>query len=734
MQFGQDLRGQLTDVSERLCNHTAFLGEVREMVKERAQAEKEYASRLEALARKYTVLRDKRAAALVVSAGAAQSLDQATLSLSISRSTTLHAYDTYLEEMSTVAQNRYEYANLLASEVGDRLHALALRKEEARKRHMQFASKLLQERAKNIAETTKARSKWVEAVEEAENSRVKMERRTDERSYAVRQYETNLEDMYNYKNLYIIALRVCNDQRKKYAHEDMPTLLNVRLWDLIYFLLELQGVEESRTIQFQETLRALARLELSSLDQCKVQLQGVMEAVDEMSPRQEVHLFTETSKVQSPEDPDVAFEGCVTDEDDQLYVRDAPNRTYLVNLIRKSKELSLELEPEITANEQKIKGQEERTKSFLSTDGGDTVDITMDANDLRNQHILDSERLLILLRSKLRGHRVEVEQVRQALGGCGYHCHSKCEMKVDPQCPGEMTPSSISSSARELLTPQSMPASISDPAIKDNSVEDNTEIEGIQEDVSLEAQTQAQNGKEDGAGSGVGKRESISATSTHLPSPSTPDPKKLSDSQKKKGNLGGNPYNGQVKEGPAVYRRPSIPSNFRQHSSKAIATTTSSNAPTTSSSTPRASISQKSVNSPIPSVSSKRSDHQGLFDVAVDRPTPTLMATATVLYDYTARTDMELSVNKGGLVNVLELDDGSGWVKAELNGLEGLVPAAYLSLDEDESDEEGDSYTLNESIDLGETKDRTEQLINLYIANYPLSFSFSLLMISPSLV
>lgn len=36
-----------------------------------------------------------------------------------------------------------------------------------------------------------------------------------------------------------------------------------------------------------------------------------------------------------------------------------------------------------------------------------------------------------------------------------------------------------------------------------------------------------------------------------------------------------------------------------------------------------------------------------------------------------------------------------------MNGLEGLVPAAYLAIDEDESDDEQDKDTLNGSIDLG---------------------------------
>ncbi|KAI9229416.1 MAG: hypothetical protein DHS80DRAFT_29848 [Piptocephalis tieghemiana] len=740
MQFGQDLQGQLTDVSERLCNHTAFLGEVQEMVKERAQLEKEYASRLEALARKYVTIRHKRAASLVVSAGAIKSLDQSTLSNSISQSTLLQAYDAYLEEMGIMAQNRHEYAGLLVSEAGDRLHALALRKEEARKRHMQFAAKLLQDRTKNAADTKKARLKWMEACEAAETSRLKMERRTDERSYAkaVRQYETDKEDMYNYKNLYIINLRVCNDLRRKYAQEDMPALLN-----------------------FQGILQTLTRLELNSLDQCKVQLQGVMEAIDEVSPRQDACLFTKMSKVPLSNESDIPFEGHLTDErqveEDELYLQEPPNRTYLLNLMRKSKALSLELDPEIAEKEKEIREQEERTKAFLTSDGGNAIDVTMDANDLRNR----------------RGHFVEIEQIHQALGdtpevthphsfqpasftiptSCdycamtiwgiskqGYTCKGGFSSEKTNETsewrkqasltPPSTAPSSVSSGTRELLTPKTMAALTPNSSTIEEELpeeEGKRKSEGHEEERGIAREESSgsigieSHGKggdvgfeEECASSSTSAKGSTPSTPTHLPSPLTPGSKQASGSKK----------DNDKKESSGVYRRPSIPSIFRQNSSLKSSAVTSNatspmiTSPSISSPTGGTNHTRKSTESSIPTVSSKRSESLGLFDVAIDRPNPTLMATATVLYDYTARTDMELSVNKGGLVNVLELDDGSGWVKAELNGLEGLVPAAYLAIDEDESDDEQDKDTLNGSIDLVQAiydyQARSEEEMSIY--------------------
>lgn len=75
-------------------------------------------------------------------------------------------------------------------------------------------------------------------------------------------------------------------------------------------------------------------------------------------------------------------------------------------------------------------------------------------------------------------------------------------------------------------------------------------------------------------------------------------------------------------------------------------------------------------------------------------PTPTASAfglpssipahQGTILFDFTASSPFELSVSEGSVVDVLELDDGSGWVKiGDASGEKGLVPATYVQLMED---------------------------------------------------
>ncbi|TFK52285.1 hypothetical protein OE88DRAFT_1734304 [Heliocybe sulcata] len=61
---------------------------------------------------------------------------------------------------------------------------------------------------------------------------------------------------------------------------------------------------------------------------------------------------------------------------------------------------------------------------------------------------------------------------------------------------------------------------------------------------------------------------------------------------------------------------------------------------------------------------------------------------ARVLFEFSATSPFELSVNDGSIVQVLEHDDGSGWVKvADDAGGKGLVPASYIEpVDSSEAD------------------------------------------------
>ncbi|GMM52996.1 Bzz1 protein [Starmerella bacillaris] len=54
--------------------------------------------------------------------------------------------------------------------------------------------------------------------------------------------------------------------------------------------------------------------------------------------------------------------------------------------------------------------------------------------------------------------------------------------------------------------------------------------------------------------------------------------------------------------------------------------------------------------------------------------------TVLVLYDFTAAGVGELSVQAGNTANLIENDDGTGWVKVDFQGQQGLVPSTYVQV------------------------------------------------------
>ncbi|EUC62276.1 FCH and double SH3 domain protein 1 second Src-like 3 domain protein, partial [Rhizoctonia solani AG-3 Rhs1AP] len=102
-----------------------------------------------------------------------------------------------------------------------------------------------------------------------------------------------------------------------------------------------------------------------------------------------------------------------------------------------------------------------------------------------------------------------------------------------------------------------------------------------------------------------------------------------------------------------------------------------------------------SINSVAPSVSSVASVTSPIGGNpprtnALSRPVPPAASAppasnsatkAKVLYSYAATSEFEVSITEGTTIQVVEPDDGSGWVKVtNEQGVEGLVPATYVEI------------------------------------------------------
>ncbi|RKO83648.1 hypothetical protein BDK51DRAFT_34690 [Blyttiomyces helicus] len=181
---------------------------VRDYVRDRADLERDFSRRLEALARKHSLRRHSRsekrssvgsvssiaaAAGVVpsvtgaVAAGAGASVKDgipgdASGGVDDGKTTTEKAWASILHETENAAKARSALSESLANDIAEKLKTLALRKDEARKKHILFSQRLLSERDKITSEKDKAKLKYDEACDAVEAAKNKHNRAPDDKT------------------------------------------------------------------------------------------------------------------------------------------------------------------------------------------------------------------------------------------------------------------------------------------------------------------------------------------------------------------------------------------------------------------------------------------------------------------------------------------------------------------------------------------------------------------------
>ncbi|KAI8057681.1 hypothetical protein BDF22DRAFT_3681 [Syncephalis plumigaleata] len=298
----QQLKGQLTNVNQLLLNGNVFLNEARDMIKERAQVEREYAHKLETLAKKYRSRMEKKVDVTVWGKhieqestlnGCEEGVDvdppeDVTEDIShkvkdettpMNGNTLYRAFTSMLDGLEVAARTRYDLSDTFVTNIAESLRSLALRKEEARARHMQFAQKLELERDRIYGEKEKAKARYVERLAEVEAVKQKLERPMDDktRERTQRQYEQDVADANNLRNLYILSIHVANDHKTKYYTEDLPALLKA-----------MQALYTSRSDGLRDLWRICLSLEDAALSSTTEHVAASLNAVNDMDPSLDV--------------------------------------------------------------------------------------------------------------------------------------------------------------------------------------------------------------------------------------------------------------------------------------------------------------------------------------------------------------------------------------------------------------------------------------------------------------
>jgi hypothetical protein len=348
----------------------------------------------------------------------------------------------------------------LVGKVAEPLKHIATRFEELRKRHAEYAEKLERERDGSYADLRKVKAKYDAACQEVESKRKKTESAFD-KAKAQSAFQQQILEMNNVKNTYLIAINVTNKQKEKYYYEYLPEVMD-----------SLQDLSEFRTLKLNGLWTLASQLEASMLQQSASQVNHLSQEISRNQPHLDSMMYIRHNMGAFQEPPDKAFEPCPVWHDDSAMIVDETAKIYLRNLLNKSKSQLGELRREADKKRREVEAMR-RVKQRIrdGTEQKDEVAVVSQVFSMQEDlHQVDRKRLTaevetstitsavgdVTLGAKNHNFKSQTFKIPtncdlcgERIWGlsakgfdcrdCGYTCHSKCEMKVPAECPGEQS-------------------------------------------------------------------------------------------------------------------------------------------------------------------------------------------------------------------------------------------------------------------------------------------------------
>lgn len=455
VSFGAELKDGYKPVDAWVANGVSWLEEIQQFYQERAAIEKEYSAKLSALAKKYYDKKAKRSSSLSV--GETPSMTPGSLE---SASVT-----TWGTQLSTLESRAAEHARLgqdLISQVASPLEYVQRRMEEIRKSHAEYQSKLLKERDASYGDLKKLKGRYDTVCQDVENRRRKSESAMDGgRGKAASAYNTTLMEMHNVKNTYLIGINVTNKLKEQYYSEYIPELLD-----------SLQDLSETRTTKLNAIWGLAAALEAASLKRSTDHVNHLSTEIPRNNPSLDSTMFVRHNAIQWVAPGDMVFEPSPVWLDSDSMAVDETAKIFLRNILAKSKPLIKELQNEAATKQREVDNVKKARQNIREgRDKRDEVDcvrsqfaiqeemhaitrrrvtaevetstITSVVGDLSlrgKNHTFKGENFKIPTNCDLCGDRIWGLSAKGfSCIECGYTCHSKCELKVPADCPGEQT-------------------------------------------------------------------------------------------------------------------------------------------------------------------------------------------------------------------------------------------------------------------------------------------------------
>ncbi|KAH7204476.1 hypothetical protein DER44DRAFT_668495 [Fusarium oxysporum] len=451
--FGSELKDGFKPANAWLGHGIAWLEDIQQFYRERAAIEKEYSAKLTALAKKYFDKKNKKTAQLSVG-------DTPAMTPGSLESASLTTWTTQLTTLESRANEHDRYANNLISQVAEPLKFFGGRFEELRKRHSDYATKLEQERDASYASLAKTKGKYDTVCQEVESKRKKTESHYD-KAKAQNAYQQQLFEMNNAKNTYIIAINVTNKQKEKYYHKYVPEVMD-----------SLQDLSEFRTTKLNSLWTVATNLESDMLQQSNGMVQHQGTEIQRNLPHLDSMMYIQHNMGAFNEPPDKHFEASPVWHDDGTMVVDETAKVFLRNVLGKSKSQLGELRREVDKKRREVESLKQlKQRVREGKEKKDEVEVVRILFSMQEDlHSIDRQRLTaevetstitsvvgdVTLGAKNHNFKSQTFKIPtncdlcgERIWGlsakgfdcrdCGYTCHSKCEMKVPPDCPGEQS-------------------------------------------------------------------------------------------------------------------------------------------------------------------------------------------------------------------------------------------------------------------------------------------------------
>ncbi|KAI9724660.1 MAG: hypothetical protein M1828_003529 [Chrysothrix sp. TS-e1954] len=454
-RFGAELLDSFKPVNAWVTSGVEWLDDIQQFYRERSVIEKEYSTKLAALARKYFDRKAKKSSTLSVG-------ESPTVTPGSLESASMTTWTVQLTTLESRAAEHDRFASDLVSNLAEPLKNLNARCEDLRKQHAEYAGKLERERDGSFGELKRTKGRYDNACQEVENKRKKTDSSFDmNKQKAQAAYQQQLPDMQNAKNSYLVSINVANKQKERYYHGYVPELLD-----------SLQDLSESRVTKLNAIWSHAARIESSTLSRSNEYMKHLESEIVRNEPRLDSMMFVRHNMSQWQEPRDFIFEPSPVWLDDEAMIKNETAKVYLRNMLAKSKDQLGSLRREV---DQKRKDHEavKRTRQNVR-DGKDNKDEVEVARALFavQEELHERERLKTTAEVEVatiitavgdvsvgaRNHNFRSQTFKiptncdlcgERLWGlsakgfdckdCGFICHSKCELKVPADCPGEQS-------------------------------------------------------------------------------------------------------------------------------------------------------------------------------------------------------------------------------------------------------------------------------------------------------